>query len=152
MARRCKILRYRPAAAQLWGGRLEELRSCWLGSSFQPRFRTTGRARNRPKVLRKSHAMCRNIKTLYNFAPPATESEIRAASIQFVRKLSGFAHPSKANEPAFDRAVDRVTDAARELLASLVTNATPRDRDVEAAKAKERARQRFGRAPSTRSA
>jgi len=96
--------------------------------------------------------MCRNIKTLYNFAPPATESEIRAASIQFVRKLSGFAHPSKANEPAFDRAVDRVTDAARELLASLVTNATPRDRDVEAAKAKERARQRFGRAPSTRSA
>jgi hypothetical protein len=96
--------------------------------------------------------MCRNIKTLYNFAPPATDDEIRAASIQFVRKLSGFAHPSKANEAAFDHAVEHVTDAARELLASLVTNAPARDRDVEAAKAKERARQRFGRAPSTRSA
>jgi len=96
--------------------------------------------------------MCRNIKTLYNFAPPATDAEIQAASIQFVRKLSGFAHPSKANEAAFDHAVEHVTDAARELLASLVTNAPPRDRDIEAAKAKERARQRFGRAPSKRSA
>jgi len=96
--------------------------------------------------------MCRNIKTLYNFAPPATDAEIQAASIQFVRKLSGFAHPSKANEAAFYHAVEHVTDAARELLASLVTNAPPRDRDIEAAKAKERARQRFGRAPSKRSA
>jgi hypothetical protein len=96
--------------------------------------------------------MCRNIKTLHNFAPPATEDEIRASSIQFVRKLSGFAHPSKANEAAFDHAVDHVTDAARELLSALVTNAPARDRAVEAAKAKERGRQRFGRAPSTRSA
>jgi len=87
--------------------------------------------------------MCRNIKTLYNFAPPATEDEIRASAIQFVRKLSGFTHPSKANEPAFDSAVDRVTEVARELLRSLVTNAPPRDRETEAAKAKERSKRRF---------
>jgi hypothetical protein len=89
--------------------------------------------------------MCRNIKTLYNFAPPATESEVRASAIQFVRKLSGFAHPSKANEAAFDRAVEQVTLVARELLDSLVTNAPPRDRAVEAVKARERAAVRFGR-------
>jgi hypothetical protein len=88
--------------------------------------------------------MCRNIKTLYNFAPPATDSEIRASAIQYVRKLSGFTHPSKANEAAFDVAVDRVTDAARELLKALVTNAAPRDREVEAAKSKARAVKRFG--------
>jgi len=88
--------------------------------------------------------MCRNIKTLYNFAPPATEAEVRASAVQFVRKLSGFTHPSKANEAAFDAAVDRVTDAARELLKSLVTIAPPRDRDVEAARAKARAVRRFG--------
>ncbi len=88
-------------------------------------------------------AMCRNIKTLYNFAPPATEDEVRASALQFVRKLSGFAHPSKANEAAFDLAVDRVSDTARELLRSLVTNAPPRDRALEAAKAKERAKARF---------
>jgi hypothetical protein len=82
--------------------------------------------------------MCRNIKTLYNFAPPATHDEIRASAVQFVRKLSGFTHPSKANEAAFTRAVDRVTDAATELLDLLVTNAPPRDRDVEAAKARRR--------------
>lgn len=87
--------------------------------------------------------MCRNIKTLYNFAPPATEDEIRASAIQFVRKLSGFTHPSKANEAAFDSAVDRVTGIARELLHSLVTNAPPRDRQTEAAKAKERSKRRF---------
>ena len=87
--------------------------------------------------------MCRNIRTLYNFAPPATEEEVRASAIQFVRKLSGFARPSKANEAAFERAVDRVTDSARELLQALVTNAPPRDRAVEAAKAKERAKARF---------
>jgi hypothetical protein len=87
--------------------------------------------------------MCRNIKTLHNFAPPATDDEIRASAVQFVRKLSGFAHPSKANEAAFEHAVEHVTDAARELLASLVTNAPPRDRDVEAAKARERSRLRF---------
>lgn len=89
--------------------------------------------------------MCRNIKTLHNFAPPATDDEIRASAVQFVRKLSGFTHPSKANEAAFDHAVEHVTDAARELLSSLVTNAPPRDRVVEAAKARERGRVRFGR-------
>jgi hypothetical protein len=89
--------------------------------------------------------MCRNIKTLHNFAPPATEDEIRASAVQFVRKLSGFAHPSKANEACFDHAVNRVTDAARELLDSLVTHAAPRDRDVEARKAKERAKIRFAK-------
>jgi hypothetical protein len=80
--------------------------------------------------------MCRNIKTLYNFAPPATDDEIRASTVQFVRKLSGFTHPSKANEAAFDHAVQRVTEIAHELLGSLVTNAPPRDREVERAKAK----------------
>jgi hypothetical protein len=87
--------------------------------------------------------MCRNIRTLYNFRPPATEDEIRASAIQFVRKLSGFTHPSKANEHAFNHAVDQVSEAARELLASLVTNAAPRDRDAEAAKARTRNANRF---------
>jgi hypothetical protein len=89
--------------------------------------------------------MCRNIKTLYNSEPPATEDEIRASALQFVRKLSGFAHPSQANRPAFERAVDQVTMAARELLASLVTNAPPRDREAEAAKARARSAERFQR-------
>ena len=88
--------------------------------------------------------MCRNIKTLHNFKPPATEEEIRASSMQFVRKLSGFTRPSKANQLAFDRAVDQVVDAARELLASLVTNAPPRDRQAEALKARARSVDRFG--------
>jgi len=87
--------------------------------------------------------MCRNIKTLHNFEPPATDDEIRASSLQFVRKLTGFARPSQANQIAFDRAVDQVTEAARELLAALVTNAPPRDRDVEASRARERAAVRF---------
>lgn len=88
--------------------------------------------------------MCRNIKTLHNFRPPATEEEIRASSLQFVRKLSGFTRPSKANQLAFNRAVDEVAKAAHELLASLVTNAPPRDREVEASKAQARAANRFG--------
>lgn len=87
--------------------------------------------------------MCRNIRTLFNFEPPATEEEIRASALQFVRKLSGFNKPSQANEAAFDRAVDDVADAARRLLASLQTSAPARDRAVEAAKARERARERF---------
>jgi hypothetical protein len=87
--------------------------------------------------------MCRAIKTLHNFTPPATGEEVRASSLQFVRKLSGFTRPSRANEPAFARAVDQVAQAARELLASLVTNAPPRDRDVEASKARARAVGRF---------
>lgn len=88
--------------------------------------------------------MCRNIKTLHNFEPPATDDEIRASALQFVRKLSGFTKPSKANEPAFNRAVDQVTEAARELLGSLVTNAPPRDREVEAVKARAKAAVRYG--------
>jgi hypothetical protein len=82
--------------------------------------------------------MCRNIKTLFNFAPPATELEIRDASLQFVRKLSGFTVPSKSNEAAFERAVEEVATAARLLIGSLVTTATPRDRDVQAERAKAR--------------
>lgn len=87
--------------------------------------------------------MCRNIRTLFNFAPPATEDEIHASSLQFVRKLSGFTHPSKANQAAFDRAVAEVSAAARLLIDSLVTNAEPRDRQIEAARAKERSALRF---------
>ena len=87
--------------------------------------------------------MCRNIKTLHNFLPPATEDEIRASSLQFVRKLSGFTKPSKANEEAFNRAVHDVTHAAEHLLHSLVTNAPPRDRETEAQKARARSAKRF---------
>jgi hypothetical protein len=90
--------------------------------------------------------MCRNIRTLFNFDPPATDAEIRAASIQFVRKLSGFTAPSRANEPAFERAVTDVAAVARRLVDDLVTNAEPRSREVEAAKAKARSAARFGRA------
>jgi hypothetical protein len=93
--------------------------------------------------------MCRNIKTLYNFEPPATDDEIRAASLQFVRKLSGFNTPSKANSAAFDAAIEEVFLAGRRLLDSLETNAPPRDRETEAEKAKHRAAERFGhRAPA----
>ena len=94
--------------------------------------------------------MCRNIKTLHNFKPPATDEEIRASALQFVRKLSGFTRPSKANEPAFNRAVEQVAHAAHELLDSLVTNAPPRDRDVEAARARARAVERFRSPTATR--
>jgi hypothetical protein len=88
--------------------------------------------------------MCRNIKTLFNFEPPASDEEIHASALQFVRKLSGFNKPSQANAEAFDRAVDEVTGAARRLLKSLHTHAAARDRDIEAEKAKERTRLRFG--------
>lgn len=87
--------------------------------------------------------MCRNIKNLYNFKPPATEAEIRASSLQFVRKVSGYNKPSKANEDAFNRAVEQVAQAAHELLDSLVTTAPPRDREVEAKKARARSAERF---------
>ncbi|HET9688840.1 MAG TPA: DUF2277 domain-containing protein [Pseudolabrys sp.] len=87
--------------------------------------------------------MCRNIKTLFNFEPPATEDEIRASALQFVRKLSGFNKPSQANAAAFERAVDEVSEAAHRLLASLHTSAPTRDREVEAEKARARARERF---------
>lgn len=88
--------------------------------------------------------MCRNIKTLYNFDPPATTDEVNASAIQFVRKLSGFTKPSKANEEAFNLAVERVAAAAQEMLNSYVTNAPPRDREVEAVRARERAAIRYG--------
>ena len=91
--------------------------------------------------------MCRNIRTLFNFQPPATKAEIHDASLQFVRKLSGFARPSKANEAAFERAVAEISASAEALIASLVTNAEPRTREVEAAKAKERAALRYRRVP-----
>ena len=87
--------------------------------------------------------MCRNIRTLFNFEPPATEEEIRASALQFVRKLSGFGHPSRANEPAFARAVNEVSDAARRLLDSLETASPTKNREVEALKARERAKARF---------
>jgi hypothetical protein len=87
--------------------------------------------------------MCRNIRTLHNFEPPATEEEIRASALQFVRKLSGFNRPSRANEASFQRAVEEVTEAARRLLASIETASPPRNREIEAAKAKERSKERF---------
>jgi hypothetical protein len=89
--------------------------------------------------------MCRNIRTLFNFEPPATEAEIRAASLQFVRKLSGFNSPSKGNQAAFDYAIDEVAAAATKLINSLITTAEPRDREVEAARARERAKARFAK-------
>ncbi|HTM34544.1 MAG TPA: DUF2277 domain-containing protein [Vicinamibacterales bacterium] len=89
--------------------------------------------------------MCRNIKTLFNFDPPATDEEIRAASLQFVRKLSGFTHPSKANEAAFEQAIEEVSAVARRLIDSLETNAPPKNRETEAARARERSAVRFGR-------
>ena len=98
------------------------------------------------RQIGETSLMCRNIKTLYNFEPPAMDDEIRASALQFVRKLSGFTHPSKANEAAFERAVDEVTASARALLDSLVTNAPPRDRTTEAAKARARSAARFASA------
>jgi hypothetical protein len=88
--------------------------------------------------------MCRNIRPLFNFDPPATDEEVRAASLQFVRKLSGFTKPSRANEAAFNQAVEEVATVARTLLDSLVTNAEPRDREIEAAKARAKAAERYG--------
>jgi hypothetical protein len=96
--------------------------------------------------------MCRNIKTLFNFEPPTTDEEIRAAALQFVRKISGFAKPSAANQAAFDRAVEKVAQASSTLLSSLVTAAAPRDREVELAKAQARAAARFGPQRRTRAA
>ena len=90
--------------------------------------------------------MCRNIKVLYNFEPPADEGEVTGAALQYVRKVSGFSRPSRANQEAFDRAVSRIAEATRELLDSLVTAAPPKDREVEAAKARERSAKRFGTA------
>jgi hypothetical protein len=112
------------------------------GDGCRDGFRGAGRP---ARIEKKEAAVCRNIKQLYNFDPPATDDEIRAASLQFVRKLTGFNKPSQANEAAFNRAVDDVTAAARVLLESLTTSAQPKDRDVEAAKLQERSRLRFSR-------
>ena len=90
--------------------------------------------------------MCRNIRTLHNFEPPATEEEVRAAAVQYVRKISGFTKPSQANEPAFARAVDEVAEASKRLLGELVTSAAPKDREVEAERARARAAKRFATA------
>jgi hypothetical protein len=106
------------------------------GSQFAPSFS--------PTRMLAFVFMCRNIKTLFNFDPPATDAEVRAASEQFVRKLAGFAHPSQNNEPVFARAVDDTYRVARQLIDSLVTSATPRDRVIEAQKARARAAKRFG--------
>ena len=105
--------------------------------------RTLGRARPAPALRRYDRDMCRNIRTLYNFEPPANDEEVGAASLQYVRKISGFTQPSQANAEAFARAVDAVAAASRELLDALVTSAPPKDREVEAAKARARAAQRF---------
>ena len=94
--------------------------------------------------------MCRNIKTLFNFDPPATDAEIHAASLQFVRKLSGFTHPSKANSAAFERSIVQISKIARTLVDSLETDSPPRDRDVEAARARARNEKRFGPRPTAR--
>jgi hypothetical protein len=101
---------------------------------------------------RWGRVVCRNIKTLHNFRPPATDDEIRACALQFVRKLAGFTRPSRVNALAFDRAVEEVARAARELIDTLVTDAPPRDREIEAAKAKLRAARRFARSPAGRTA
>jgi hypothetical protein len=91
----------------------------------------------------EDHAMCRNIRTLFNFDPPATDEEIRASAVQFVRKLSGFTKPSKVNQPAFDQAIDEVADVARRLIDSLQAVAPPKNREIEAAKARARAAERY---------
>jgi len=96
------------------------------------------------KFKRKEACMCRNIRPLFNFEPPATDDEIRASALQFVRKVSGFTKPSQANAEAFERAVDEVTEAVRKLIVSLHSAAPPRDRETEARKARERSRLRYG--------
>jgi hypothetical protein len=112
------------------------------GFAYIRNHRKPTKAREAPRVVQE-RSMCRNIRTLFNFEPPATDDEIRASALQFVRKLSGFTQPSKANEAAFHRAVDEVSDAAHRLLSALETTRPPRDREVEAMKARARARERF---------
>jgi hypothetical protein len=112
------------------------------GFAYIRNHRKPTRARDATRVAQE-RSMCRNIRTLFNFEPPATEDEIRASALQFVRKLSGFTQPSKANEAAFHRAVEEVSDAAHRLLSALETTLPPRDREVEAMKARARARERF---------
>jgi len=126
------------AAAEALGGAVHRAP---VPAPAQARGRVGANAR-----IHRGDAMCRNIRTLYNFSPPTTDDEVRAASLQFVRKISGFTKPSHANQAAFERAVDDVSRAARTLLGGLTTTAPPKDREVEAAKARLRAAQRFGQA------
>jgi hypothetical protein len=113
-------------------------------AGFKPRENPSTHSVPRGKLPETGEfSMCRNIRTLFNFEPPATDLEIRASALQFVRKLSGFTHPSKANEAAFDRAVDEVTKAAQKLIFSLETNSPPKNREAEAAKARARAAERY---------
>src|SRR5262245_30517271 len=132
----------RGPGARAWGRRAGPRRQWW--SSWDISCHKNGSGSARP-AGEENDRMCRSIKTLHNFVPPATDEEIRASALQFVRKLSGFTRPSKANEPAFARAVDEVTTAAHTLLDSLVTGAPPRHREVEAAKARARAAVRYAR-------
>jgi hypothetical protein len=121
------------------------LRSQFVGFVFFRLFRVLkSPAVSEPQIYLDDITMCRNIKTLFNFEPPATDEEIRAASLQFVRKLCGFTNPSKVNQAVFDRAVDDVTAAAHKLINSLVTTAIPRDREVENVRRRARAAARFG--------
>lgn len=163
--RSCKLGHARAGGCQFRNRRLSALYRALHGSVLpvlapRPGERTLGYVGILPRISPRLSAspgrdctpattekpMCRNIRTLFNFEPPATEDEIHASALQFVRKLSGFTHPSKANEPAFQRAIDEVADAARRLIDSLQTSAPARDREVEAAKARARARERYGTA------
>jgi hypothetical protein len=125
-----------------WSG----IRSCRLSESCAQKFDALQR---RPDILKWAAHMCRNIKTLFNFSPPATDQEIRAASLQFVKKPSGFNSPSQVNRAAFDRAVDEVATSAHVLIAALVTTAEPRYREIEAERARARSVLRFGARPKS---
>jgi hypothetical protein len=133
------------SAARRAAGRKDRRFEYRSGSSVARGYRA--RYKGPPDFLLEATHVCRSIKTLFNFAPPATEQEIRAASLQFVRKLSGFNSPSQANRAAFDRAVDEVAGSARALISALVTTAEPRDREIESERARARTALRFGPGP-----
>jgi hypothetical protein len=130
--------------SRVHGGSVRSKRTAPAGSHWGVACRYLARYKRPLKPLMEATAVCRNIKILFNFTPPATDEEIRAASLQFVRKLSGFNSPSLANRAAFDRAVNEVAESARALIGALVTTAEPRDREVEAERARARAALRFG--------
>jgi Arc/MetJ-type ribon-helix-helix transcriptional regulator len=134
-----------PAGRELFTGRTSSIESASSGPSHAPCLRGTC-ARRRLPLTTRGEPMCRNIRTLHNFEPSATDDEIRAAALQYVRKVSGATKPSKANEAVFARAVDEIAHITAHLLDDLVTHAPPRDRDVEAAKARARAEKRYGAA------
>lgn len=125
------------------GDTLRSSRSVTTSGNLPQRSENCRVAQSAAKPIDKEALMCRNIRTLFNFEPPATDEEIRASALQFVRKLSGFTHPSRANEAAFSRAIEEVTETARRLLTSLETASPARNREIEAMKARARARERF---------